>query len=80
MLLLLPSVMKESMRWCDSGRLKVILPSLRPLTTSNEEAWLSGEVGEVTGDEDGEMAVLILVVRVRRRGILVSYSMIGESC
>lgn len=55
-------------RGVSPGRLTVILPSLRPLTTWNDE--VSGEVGEVVGEEDGEMAVFILVVRLRRRGIL----------
>lgn len=65
----------------------VVLP-LRPLMTSKEddddddddeeeedegevvEDW--GEVGDVMGEEEGEIAVLSLVVKVRRRGMLSS--------
>ena len=64
--------MNESMRKCVSGRFNVMPPSLRPLTTSNEEVWFCGDVGDVAAEEEGEMAVLILVVRVRRRGMLGS--------
>lgn len=59
-----------------SGRLTVKPSSLRPLTLSNEEdddddvGDTCGEVGDVAGEVEGEIAVLILVVRVRRRGML----------
>jgi len=54
------------MRMCASlVRFMTKPPSLRPLTT-----WKEGDVGEAVGEEEGEMAVLILVVSVRRRGIV----------
>jgi hypothetical protein len=63
---LLLAVMKESILFCTSGRWAAaqLLPSLRPLTTWKEE------VGEVSGEDEGLKEVLILVVKVRRRGIL----------
>lgn len=41
---------------------------MRPLTLSKEET--CGEVGDVVGDEEGDIFVLILVVRVRKIAIL----------
>lgn len=65
--------MNESVRTYVSGRFTVKLSSLRPLTLSNEdeEDDTCGDVGDVAGDVEGEIAVLILVVRARRRGIFV---------
>lgn len=61
--------MKLSTRALVSGRFTAYpSPSLRPLRTSKPDG---EDVGDVTGDEEGEIAVLILVVRLRRRGILV---------
>ena len=65
--------MKESILPCTSGLFIAISQiSLRPLTFSNEDAW--GDVGdcsgEVSGEEEGDSEVLILVVRVRKMGIL----------
>jgi hypothetical protein len=60
--------MKLSTRALVSGRFTVYpSPSLRPLRTSKPEG---EDVGEATGEGDGEIAVLILVVRLRRRGML----------
>lgn len=55
-----------------SGRFTVKLapPSLRPLMTSKLEEEVCGVVGEETGDEEGEIAVLSLVVSVRKRGMV----------
>lgn len=61
------SSIKESIRVSGSGRCK--LNSLRPLTLSKEET--CGEVGDVVGDDEGDIFVLILVVRVRRIAMLV---------
>jgi hypothetical protein len=69
--------MNESTRTYDSGRCTAPWCwcwcwcwSLRPLILSNDET--CGEVGEVVGDAEGEeILVLILVVRVRRSGMLV---------
>jgi hypothetical protein len=66
--------MKESTREFVSGRFTVKLSlSRRPLRTSKPDAAdvEREDVGDVEGDEEGEMAVLILVVILRRRGILV---------
>lgn len=63
--------MKESMRVDVSGRFTVKLPSLRPLMTSNPlDPECCDDVGDVTGEDDGEMAVLSFVVKERKRGIL----------
>lgn len=60
--------MKESMRMYDSGRCTAPW-SLRPLIFSKDET--CGEVGDVLGDVEGEILVLILVVKVRRSGMVV---------
>jgi hypothetical protein len=59
--------MNESILVCVSGR--CMLNSLRPSTLSKEDT--CGEVGEVFGDDEGEIFVLILVVRVRRIAMLI---------
>jgi hypothetical protein len=71
---LLLAVMKESILFCTSGRWAAaqLLPSLRPLTTWKEE------VGEVSGEDEGLKEVLILVVKVRRRGILAIVVVVVE--
>lgn len=40
-----------------------------PLTLSNDETW--GDVGDVVGVVAGDIFVLILVVRVRRRAMVM---------
>lgn len=60
--------MNESILAYVSGLLTVTPPSFRPFTTSNDET--CGEVGDEVGDDEGVIAVLIFVVRVRRMGIL----------
>jgi hypothetical protein len=42
---------------------------LCPLTLSKDETW--GDVGDVVGVVAGDIFVLILVVRVRRRAMLI---------
>jgi hypothetical protein len=64
--------MKESTRTYDSGRCTAPW-SLRPDIFSNDETFGEvGDVGDVFGDDDGEIFVLIFVVRVRRSGMLES--------
>jgi hypothetical protein len=63
--------MKESTRALVSGRLTIKLSlSLRPARTSKPDAVSRGDVGDVTGDEEGLIAVLIFVVMLRRIGML----------
>lgn len=59
--------MNESIRACVSGRFT--LKSLRPLTLSKEDTW--GDVGDVVGDDEGDILVFNLVVRVRRIAMLI---------
>lgn len=47
-----------------------MLISLRPLTLSKDD--ICGEVGDVVGEDEGDIFVLILVVRVRRIAILIT--------
>lgn len=62
------SVTKLSTRAFVSGRFTVKPSvSLRPLRTSKPDG---EDVGDVDGEEEGEIAVLIFVVRLRRIGIL----------
>jgi len=63
--------MKEFSRDCVSGRFTVKPPALLPLMTSKpEEVDEVDDVGDVVGDEEGDIAVLIFVVMARRIGIL----------
>jgi hypothetical protein len=64
--------MKESILPCTSGLLaSAANPSLRPLIFSKDDIGDVGDCsGELSGDEDGDSEVLILVVRVRKMGIL----------
>jgi hypothetical protein len=66
------SVMKLSTRAFVSERFTVKpSPSLRPLKTSKPDG---EDVGDVDGEVEGEIAVLIFVVRLRRIGIVDIYS------
>ena len=67
---LVSSVMNESMRACVSGRFTVNPPSLRPPRTSKPEDAECEDVGDVEGEEEGEIAIFILVVMARRVGIV----------
>jgi hypothetical protein len=66
-----PSVMYDSILSFDSCCVAPKPRSLRPPTSSNPEDPCDdvAELGEVTGDAAGEIAVLIFVVRLRKRGI-----------
>lgn len=50
--------------------LKLLWPSLRPVTRSNEEGEMGDPSGVESGVEEADSEVLSLVVRVRKIGIL----------